>query len=141
MRERAVRMVMNNRQDYPSEWAAFTAISKLFGMSPETLRTWVRKTQVDTGSRPGITSDERAQLKQLQREVKDLRGANAILKDASIFLSEKSSTVKPRGSSLHRHPKGSMGSRADLQSIAVLSPPTTPPRRARPPHARCVTRS
>ena len=77
---------MDNRPDYPSEWAAFTAISKLFGMLPETLRTWVRKTQVDTGSRPGITSDERAQLKQLQREVKDLRRTNAILKDASIFF-------------------------------------------------------
>lgn len=86
LRERAVRMVVENRPDYPSEWAAFTAISKLFGMSPETLRAWVRKTQVDTGSRPGITSDERARLKQLERENKDLRRANAILKDASIFF-------------------------------------------------------
>jgi transposase len=88
-------MVLDNRPDYPSEWAGFTAISKLLGMTPETLRTWVRKTQVDTGSRHGITSDERARLKQLEREVKDLRRANAILKDAS------------------------MGNRADLQSIAV----------------------
>lgn len=86
LRERAVRMVNDNRQDYSSEWAGFTAISKLFGMSPETLRAWVRKAQVDTGSRPGITSDERARLKQLEREVKDLRRANAILKDASIFF-------------------------------------------------------
>jgi transposase len=86
LRERAVRMVHDNRADYPSEWAAFTAISKLFGMSPETLRTWVRKTQIDTGARPGITSDERARLKQLERENKDLRRANAILKDASIFF-------------------------------------------------------
>ncbi len=86
LRERAVRMVLDNRSDYPSEWAALTAISKLFGMSPETLRTWVRRTQVDTGSRPGITSDERARLKQLERENKDLRRANAILKDASIFF-------------------------------------------------------
>ena len=86
LRERAVRMVVENRPDYPSEWAAFTAIAKLFGMSPETLRAWVRKTQVDTGSRPGITSDERARLKQLERENKDLRRANAILKDASIFF-------------------------------------------------------
>jgi transposase InsO family protein len=84
LRERAVRMVMDNRSDYPTEWAAFTAISKLLGMSPETLRTWVRKAQVDTGSRPGITSDERAQLKQRQREVKDLRRANAILKDEGL---------------------------------------------------------
>lgn len=86
LRERAVRMVVENRKDYRSEWAAFTAISKLFGMSPETLRAWVRKTEVDTGSRPGITSDERARLKQLERENKDLRRANAILKDASIFF-------------------------------------------------------
>jgi transposase len=77
---------MDNRLDYPSEWAAFIAISKLFGMSPETLRTWVRRTQVDTGSRPGITSDERARLKPLERENKDFRRANAILKDASIFF-------------------------------------------------------
>ena len=79
-------MVNDNRADYPSEWAAFTAISKLFGMSSETLRTWVRKTQVNTGARPGITSDERARLKQLERENKELRRANAILKDASIFF-------------------------------------------------------
>ena len=86
LRERAVRMVMDNRSDYPTEWAAFTSISKLLGMSPETLRTWVRKAQVDLGSRPGITSDERARLKQLERENKDLRRVNVILKDASIFF-------------------------------------------------------
>ena len=63
-----------------------TAISKLFGMSPETLSTWVRKAQVDTGSRPGLSADERARLKQLEKENKDLRRANAILKDASIFF-------------------------------------------------------
>ena len=86
LRERTVRMVIDNREDYPSEWAALTAISKLFGMSPETLRTWVRKTQVDTVSRHGLTTDERTRLKQLERENKDLKRANAILKDASIFF-------------------------------------------------------
>jgi transposase len=55
-------------------------------MSPETLRTWVRRDQVDSGTRPGLTSDERARLKSLEREVKDLRRANEILKDASIFF-------------------------------------------------------
>ena len=85
LRERAVRMVIDNRSDYPSEWAALTGISKLFGMSAETLRTWVRRTQVDTGSRPGLTTDERARLKQLERENKDLKRANAILKDASMM--------------------------------------------------------
>ena len=86
LRERAVRMVIDRREDYPSEWATMTAISKLFGISAETLRTWVRRTQVDTGSRPGLTTDERARLKQLERENKDLKRANAILKDASIFF-------------------------------------------------------
>jgi transposase len=79
-------MVQDNRSDYKSEWAAFTAISKLFGMSPETLRAWVRRSQIDLGARAGITSDERARLKELERENKDLRRANAILKDASIFF-------------------------------------------------------
>jgi transposase len=55
-------------------------------MAPETLRTWVRRTQIDEGVRPGLTTDERALMKQLQRENKDLRRANAILKDASIFF-------------------------------------------------------
>ena len=86
LRERAVKMAIEKRSDYPSEWATFSAVSKLLGMSPETLRMWVRKAQVDTGSRPGITSDERARLKELEREVKDLRRANAILQDASIFF-------------------------------------------------------
>jgi len=86
LRQRAVRMVLDNRPDYPSEWATFSAVSKLFGTPPETLRTWVRKTQVDTGSRPGLSSNERARLKQLEREVKDLGRANAILLDASIFF-------------------------------------------------------
>lgn len=86
LRERAVRMVQENRQDYRSGLAAFTAISRLFGVSPETLRAWVRKAQVDEGSRPGITFGERARLKELERENKDLRRANAILKDASIFF-------------------------------------------------------
>jgi transposase len=79
-------MVIDKRGDYSSEWAALTAISALFGMSPETLRTWLRRTQVDGGDRPGLTSDERARLKQLERENKDLKRANAILKDASIFF-------------------------------------------------------
>lgn len=86
LRERAVRMLSDRRDDYSSEWAALTAVSKLFGMSPETLRTWVRRAQVDGGTRPGLSSDERVRLKELEREVKDLRRANAILKDASVFF-------------------------------------------------------
>jgi transposase len=79
-------MVIDRREDYKSEWAAVTAIATLLGMTPETLRTWLRRAQIDGGARPGLTSDERALMKQLQRENKDLRRANAILKDASIFF-------------------------------------------------------
>jgi transposase len=79
-------MVLDRREDYKSEWATVTAISKLLGMSPETLRGWVRRAQVDQGTRPGLTTDERARLKALEREVKDLRRTNAILQDASIFF-------------------------------------------------------
>jgi transposase len=86
LRERAVRMFSDKREDYPSEWATLTAVAKLLGMSPESLRTWVRKAQVEGGSRPGLSADERARLRALERENKDLRRANAILKDASIFF-------------------------------------------------------
>jgi transposase len=79
-------MAIEKRADYPSEWATFTGVAKLFGMSPETLRTWVRRDQVDHGTRVGLTSDERARLKALERENRDLRRANEILKDASIFF-------------------------------------------------------
>jgi transposase len=86
VRERAVRMVAEHRDEYPSEWAAFTSISAKLGMTPETLRVWVRRAQVDEGVRPGLSTDERQKLKALEKEVKELRRANEILKDASIFF-------------------------------------------------------
>ena len=86
VRERAVRMLVQHRGEYPSEWAAFTSIAAKLGMTPETLRVWVRRTQVDEGVRPGLTTDERQKLKDLEKEVKELRRANEILKDASIFF-------------------------------------------------------
>ena len=86
VRERAIRMVLDHRDEYLSEWAALTSVASTFGMAPETLRTWVRRAQVDGGLRPGLTTDERQRLKELEREVRDLRRANEILKDASIFF-------------------------------------------------------
>lgn len=86
VRERAIRMVMEHRDEYSSGWAAMTSVASKFGMAPETLRTWVRRAQVDGGLRPGLTTDERQRLKELEREVRDLRRANEILKDASIFF-------------------------------------------------------
>jgi transposase len=86
VRERAVRMVVDHQHEYPSEWAAMTSVAKKLGMTPETLRTWVRRAQVDGGLRPGLTTEERQKLKALEKENRDLRRANEILKDASIFF-------------------------------------------------------
>jgi len=63
-----------------------TAIASKLGMTPETLRAWIRRTQVDDGLRPGLTTDERERLRDLKKENRELRRANEILKDASIFL-------------------------------------------------------
>jgi transposase len=87
LRERAVRMVAEVRPNYESEFAAITAVAKKLGIgTAETLRKWVRRAQVDAGQRPGVTSDESAELKRLRREVAELRRANEILKAASAFF-------------------------------------------------------
>jgi transposase len=86
VRERAVRMLVQHRGEYPSEWAAMTAISAKLGMTPETLRIWVRRTEIDDGKRPGTTTEDQKKIKDLEREVKELKRANEILKDASIFF-------------------------------------------------------
>ena len=87
LRERAVRMVAEVRPDYPSEHAAMIAVAQMLGIgSPETIRTWVRRGQVDAGQRPGVTSDAAAEITRLKREVAELRRANEILKAASAFF-------------------------------------------------------
>jgi transposase len=86
VRERAVRLVFEHRDEYASQWAAIESISKKFGMSAQTLCTWVRQAERDDGKRPGLSSDERRRLRDLEREVKELRRANEILKSASSFF-------------------------------------------------------
>ena len=86
VRERAVRMVRDHEGEYPSQWKAIESISEKLGINHETLRVWVRRAEVDTGERPGLTSDERARIRQLERENKELRRANEILKAASAFF-------------------------------------------------------
>ncbi len=86
MRERAVRMLFEHRDEYPTEWKAIVSISSQLGINHETLRNWVRKAEVDAGERPGVTSDEKARLRELERENKELRRANEILKAASAFF-------------------------------------------------------
>ena len=86
VRERAVRMVLEHQHEYASQWAAITSIAAKFGPTAETLRGWVRRVEVDEGRRPGLTSEERARLGDLERENRELRRANEILKSASVFF-------------------------------------------------------
>ena len=83
-RERAVRLAMEHREEYRSEAALFTAIASKLGCSPDSLRVWVRQAQRYGGERPGQTSAEKARIKELEREVRELRQANEIMKKASV---------------------------------------------------------
>src|SRR5829696_9857218 len=86
LRERAVRMVFEHQGEHPSQWAAICSIAAKFGISRETLRNWVRRAEVDDGRRPGLTSQERERLQALERENRELRRANEILKSAAAFF-------------------------------------------------------
>ena len=89
LRERAIRMVVQVRPDYPSDWPAICAVAEKLGIgTAETLRKWVRQAEVDAGQRPGVTSEESAEMKRLKRENAELRRANEILKAASAFFAE-----------------------------------------------------
>lgn len=86
VRERAVRMVFEHTEEHGSQWAAIRSIADKLGMSPETLRLWVRQAERDGGLRPGLTSDERSRMKEIERENRELRRANEILKSAAAFF-------------------------------------------------------
>ena len=96
LRERAVRMVQEHRDQYPSEWAAITSIATKLGMGPETLRLWLRRARVDRHERQGLTTEERQRMHDLEREVKELRRANEILKAASAFFARELDPRPPR---------------------------------------------
>jgi transposase len=92
-----MRMVAEVRPDYPSEWAAIGAVAAKLGIgSSETLRKWIRQAEVDGGTRPGVTSEESAEIRRLKREVAELRRANEILKAASIFFAAELDRPHPR---------------------------------------------
>ena len=89
VRDRAILLVLDHRGEYPSEWAAITSIAAKCGMTTETLRKWVRRAQVDADVRAGLTTDERQRLRELERENRELRRANEILKAASAFFARE----------------------------------------------------
>ena len=88
LRERAVRLVQEHRGEYPSLWAAVESIAPKIGCVPQTLLEWVKRLEVDTGLRDGVTTAEAQRVKDLERENKELRRANEILKLASAFFAQ-----------------------------------------------------
>lgn len=86
LKERAVRMVLDHAEEYPSKWQAILSISAKLEISSESLRIWVRQHERDQGLVPGLTTTERARLKELERENRELRRANEILKSAAAFF-------------------------------------------------------
>ena len=96
VRERAVRMVLEHLDEYPSQWKAVEAIAPKIGVGSEALRQWVKQARVNAGTRPGATSDEKARIKQLERENRELRRANEILKAAATFFGAELDRQSPR---------------------------------------------
>ena len=95
-RERAVRLVQEHRKDHPSLWQAIRSIAEKMGCSAEALRNWVQRAEVDSGTRPGVTTDQHQRLKDLERENLELRRANEILRKASAFFAQAELDRRPR---------------------------------------------
>lgn len=95
VRERGVRLVFEQSGNYPSEWAAIQSIAEKLGCTAETLRKWVRQSERDHGKRAGLTTDERQRLRELEREVRELKRANEILRKASAFFAQAELDRKP----------------------------------------------
>ncbi len=88
VRERAIRMVLEQTAEHGSRWAAVKSIASKIGCSPEVLRRWIQQAETDQGVRPGLTTDDRARLKELERENFELRRANEILRKASAYFAQ-----------------------------------------------------
>jgi transposase len=96
IRERAVRMVLEHQQDYESQWEAICSVAEKLGPTAETVRKWVRRAEIDGGVRPGVTTVEAERIRQLERENRELRRANEILKAASAFFARELDPQLPR---------------------------------------------
>ncbi len=96
VRERAVRMVLEQQGEHASQWAAIGSIAAKLGCTAETLRRWVRQAERDLGRRAGLTSEERVRLKDLERENRELRRANEILRKASAFFAQAELDRRPK---------------------------------------------
>ena len=88
VRERAVRLVLTSEHEHSSRWSAITSVASKIGCTPETLRAWINKMEVDTYQRPGVTTDQAKRLKELERENRELKRANEILRYAAAFFAQ-----------------------------------------------------
>ncbi len=96
VRERAVRLVYENQGDYGSQWTAMVSIAPKIGCTPETLRTWVRQSETNQGIRGGMSSSGRDRLKELERENRELKRANEILRKASAYFAQVELDRRPK---------------------------------------------
>ncbi len=96
VRERSVRMVLEHQGEHDSQWAAIGSIAAKIGCTAETLRKWVRQTERNQGQRPGLTTEERERLKQAEREIRELRRANEILRKASAYFAQAELDRRPK---------------------------------------------
>ena len=147
LKERAVRMVKDLRQQDPGDKAVISRVARQLGVGDESLRAWVKQSEIDAGARAGLSADEQSELKELRKEVKELRRSNDILQAEVEFFGAELDRRRTN-SRLHRRPPRpyvrsvSMGGRADLRATRSRPPPptTTPsPGRSRP--GRSVTPS
>ncbi len=143
LRERATRMALEALADPARAKGAIRRIGEELGVHPEALRTWVKKAQVDGGLRPGTTTDEAQRIKELEKEIRELRRANAILKSASAFLSRRSVSARPADLPVHRDQEGGVRGLADLQGAHWRRSQDRPEhlthaRRSRPPSTRSL---
>ena len=96
VRERAVRMVLEHQGEHDSQWSTIRSIAEKIGCTCETLRKWVRQVERDTGRLPGLTTEERQRLKELEREVRELKRANEILRKASAYFAQAELDRRPK---------------------------------------------
>ena len=141
LRERATRMALDALADPARAKGAIRRIGEELGVHPEALRTWVRQAEIDQGTRPGTTTDEAQRIKELEKKVRELRRANAILKSASACLMRRSVSARPVDLPVHRDQEGGAWGLADLQGAHWCRSQDRPEflthaRRSLPPSAR-----